>query len=81
MLLTAAVTVALTAGPALAGQCPMLVGQLNAATGNRFDAGAATAKALTAEADSLHKAGKHNESVMKAQEAAKAINLQLQMKK
>ena len=32
------VAVAFAAGPALAFQCPKLVGQINAAAGNRFDA-------------------------------------------
>jgi hypothetical protein len=33
------------------------------------------------EAKALHESGKHAESVAKAQEAAKVINLNLQMKK
>ncbi len=70
----------LIAGPALAAQCPTLIAQINAATGNRFDAGAASAKAIAAEADALHKAGKHADAVKKAEEAAKAIGLKLQMK-
>jgi len=36
--------------------------------------------ALANEAKALHEAGKHADSVKKAQEAAAAINLQLKMK-
>lgn len=68
------------AGPALANQCPTLIKQISDATGNRFDAGAASAKALAAEADALHKAGKHADAVKKAEDAAKAIGLKLKMK-
>ena len=79
-LLIAVVMVALMTSPVLASQCPLLLAQIGAAVGNRFDTGAATAKVLAAEADALHKSGKHAESVTKAQEAAKAIGLELKMK-
>ncbi|MBI4562884.1 MAG: hypothetical protein HY724_12640 [Candidatus Rokubacteria bacterium] len=79
-LLVALAMVGLTAAPALAAQCPLLIKQLNEAAGNRFDAAAATAKALTAEAEALHKAGKHADSVKKAEEAAKAVGVMLKMK-
>ena len=78
---TGALALGLIASPALASQCPLLVKQINAAAGNRFDAAANTAKAMAAEADALHKAGKHADSVKKAEEAAKAMGLTLQMKK
>jgi hypothetical protein len=39
------------------------------------------AVAMANEAKALHESGKHAESIAKAQEAAKAINLNLQMKK
>ena len=68
------------AGPALANQCPLLIKQINDAAGNRLDTAGNTAKALAAEADALHKAGKHADSVKKAEEAAKAIGLPLKMK-
>ena len=75
------------AGPALASQCPLLIKQINDAAGNRFDAAAAQAKALAAEAQILHdeavkmkQAAKHAESIAKAQAAAKAIGLTLKMK-
>ena len=78
---TGALGLVLSAGPALATQCPLLIKQIRDAAGNRFDAGAASAKAMAAEADALHKAGKHADSVKKAEEAAKAMGLTLQMKK
>ena len=84
---TGALALGLIAGPALAGQCPALIAQINAAAGNRFDASAASAKALAAQAQALHddavkmkQAAKHAESIAKAQEAAKAIGLTLKMK-
>jgi len=79
-LVMALAMVSLMAGPALAGQCPLLIKQLNDATGNRLDAAAAKAKELTAESEALHKAGKHAESVAKADDAAKAIGLTLKKK-
>jgi hypothetical protein len=86
-LLVALAMVGLTAGPALAAQCPLLIKQLNDAVGNRFDEAAAKARALAAEAQKLHddavkmkEAKKHAESVAKAQEAAKVIGLTLKMK-
>ena len=82
-----ALALGLMAGPALAGQCPLLIKQINDATGNRVDAAAAQAKALAAQAQMLHdeavktkQAAKHAESIAKAQEAAKAIGLTLKMK-
>ena len=79
-VLTVALALGLIAGPALAGQCPLLIKQIADATGNRLDAAANSAKELAAEADALHKAGKHADSVKKAQEAATAAGLQLKMK-
>jgi hypothetical protein len=77
---TALVLVALAAGPALASQCPTLQAQIDRAIGNRFDAGAATARSLAAQANSLHVAGKHAESEAKYDEAAKAAGITLQKK-
>ncbi len=84
---TGALALGLIASPALASQCPLLIKQINEAAGNRFDASAASARALAAEAQTLHEDGvkmkdakKHAESVAKAQEAAKAIGLTLKMK-
>lgn len=56
------------AGPALAGSCPKLIGQINAAAGNRFDKTSQDAKAKAAEADKLHKDGKHADSEKAAKE-------------
>jgi hypothetical protein len=61
--------VVLFAGAAVASQCPKLIAQINAAAGNRFDATAAEARGKAAQADSLHKAGKHAESEAAAKEA------------
>jgi hypothetical protein len=56
-------------GVADAFQCPKLVASVNAAAGNRFDAVAAEARTKAAEADRLHKEGKHAESEKVAKEA------------
>jgi hypothetical protein len=63
------------AGPALAFQCPKLIAQIDAATGTRFDAAAAEAKAKAAQAADLHKQGKHAESVQAAQEGLKILGM------
>ena len=60
--------VVFAAGPALAFQCPKLVGQINAAAGSRFDNASYDAKMKAAEASKLHSEGKHAESVKAAQE-------------
>ena len=77
---TGALALGLMAGTALATQCPLLIKQINDAAGGRLDDAGYRARTLAAEADALHKAAKHAESVAKAQEAAKAIDLKLQMK-
>ena len=66
---------------ALAGQCPALQAQIDKQLGSRFDAQASTARQMAAQADALHKAGKHAESVQKYEEAAKTGNVKLEMKK
>lgn len=73
-LIGIAMLVALPA-TAFAFQCPTLQKQIDAQLGNRFDATASTARQLAAEADALHKAGKHQESVAKYNEAAKVAGL------
>jgi hypothetical protein len=50
-------------------QCPKLVSQINTTVGNRFDAAASEARVKAAEADRLHKEGKHAESEKAAKEA------------
>ncbi len=74
---------ALLAAPAMAGQCPLLIKQINDAVDNRLageDAAGSKARKLAKEAEALHKEGKHAEAIEKAQEAAKGIGLKLQMK-
>ena len=72
--------VGLAAGPVLANQCPLLVKQVMDATAGKTDDASKKAQALANEAKALHDAGKHAESVAKADEAAKAINLTLKKK-
>ncbi len=79
-LVTAVAVVLLAAGPALAGQCPLLIKQVMDATAGKTDDNSKKAVALSNEARKLHDAGKHAESVAKADEAAKAINLTLKKK-
>ena len=67
--------------PALANECPLLQAQIDAAFGNRADAMAANVKALAHEAWALHESGKHEESVKKYDEAAKAGGIELKHRK
>jgi Holliday junction resolvasome RuvABC DNA-binding subunit len=71
---------ALTAGPALGFQCPLLIKQIQDATAGKTDEASRKATALANEAKMLHDQGKHAESVAKADEAAKVINLTLKKK-
>jgi hypothetical protein len=80
MLMMALAIVALAAAPALANQCPLLVKQVQDATAGKTDDASKKAMALATEAKALHDSGKHAESVAKADEAAKAINLMLKKK-
>ena len=79
-LLIAIAVITLAASPALAFQCPLLIKQVQDATAGKSDAASAKANELAAEAKKLHDAGKHAESIAKAEEAAKAINLALKKK-
>ena len=63
--------------PALANECPLLHKQVMAAAEYRLDDAAYKAKMMAAEGDTLHKAGKHAESVAKYDEAAKAMGITL----
>jgi hypothetical protein len=67
----------LAAGPALAFQCPKLIGQLNAAAGNRFDNASYNAKMKAAEAQKLHAEGKHAESVKAAQDGLGMLGVKM----
>jgi hypothetical protein len=72
--------VALMAGPALATECPTLIKQVRDGVGMRFDNAKYTALALAADAEKLHTEGKHEASVGKAEEAAKAAGITLRKK-
>jgi len=79
-ILMALALVLAVAGTALANQCPLLVKQIEDATAGKTDDASKKAVALAAEAKALHAAGKHAESVAKADEAAAAIKLMLKKK-
>ena len=72
--------VGLLSGAAFANQCPLLIKQVMDATAGKSDDASKKAQALANEAKALHDAGKHAESIAKADEAAKAINLTLKKK-
>ena len=79
LVLTLAV-LALVVAPALASQCPSLIKQVNDAVAGKTDADSTKAKKLADEAQALHAAGKHAESVTKAEEAAAAAHITLKKK-
>ena len=79
-LFMALAVIALSAGPVLASQCPLLLKQIAERTSNRLDNGANQARVLAAQAEALHKDGKHAESVAKAEEAAAAAGITLTKK-
>ncbi len=82
-LVSALTAVALLVSPAMANQCPLLIKQLNDALTKMKadDPKAKQGKALIAEAQNLHDAGQHAESVAKADEAAKVLGVKLEKKK
>ena len=75
LLASVAVLLLAVVGPAFASQCPTLIKQANdqIATMDQNSEKVKKAKELVAEADRLHKAGTHAESVAKAQEALAAL--------
>ena len=73
--LVVAVTMLTVAGAADAFQCPKLVGQINAAASNRLDAAGYEARAKGAEADRLHKEGKHAEAEKAAKEGLAKLGI------
>ncbi|MBF8288056.1 MAG: hypothetical protein HW381_1164 [Candidatus Rokubacteria bacterium] len=79
-ILMALALVLAVAGTAVASQCPLLVKQIEDATAGKTDDASKKAQTLAAEAKALHAAGKHAESVAKADEAAAAIKLTLKKK-
>ena len=78
----AVVTALAFTGAAMASTCPLLIkqGKEAAAKMKADDPKVKEASAKLAEAQKLHDAGKHADSVAKADEAAKAINLTLKKK-
>jgi hypothetical protein len=75
-ILAAAAVFALMATPAMASQCPKDMKAIDAA----LEAGKGKnamdkVKALRAEGEALHKAGKHKESVEKLAEAKKLLGM------
>ena len=64
------------ASAADAFQCPKLIAQINAAAGNRLDAAGYDARQKAAEADKLHKEGKHAESEKAAKEGLAKLGIQ-----
>jgi hypothetical protein len=79
-ILMALALVVATAGAAFANQCPLLIKQIEDATAGKTDDASKKAQALANEAKALHAAGKHAESIAKADEAAAAIGLTLKKK-
>jgi hypothetical protein len=70
-----AVTLLLVAGAAQAFQCPKLVSQINAVASNRLDAAGYDARQKAAEADRLHKEGKHAEAEKSAKEGLAKLGI------
>jgi hypothetical protein len=68
------------AGVAMANECPLLIKQLREAK-VADPKKAEEVKKLTDEAEKLHQAGKHADSVKKADEAAALAGVQLTHKK
>ncbi|HEV8472528.1 MAG TPA: hypothetical protein VGR82_07115 [Methylomirabilota bacterium] len=63
------------ASAADAFQCPKLIAQINNAAGNRLDAAGYDARQKAAEADKLHKEGKHAESEKAAKEGLDKLGI------
>jgi opacity protein-like surface antigen len=64
------------ASAAHAFQCPKLVNQINGAAGNRLDAAGYDARMKAAEADKLHKEGKHAEAEKAGKEGLQKLGIQ-----
>ena len=56
-------------------QCPKLIGQINDAASNRFDGAAYDARQKAAQADQLHKEGKHAEAEKAAKEGLDLLGI------
>lgn len=72
---------AMSAVAASAFECPTLQAQIDKELGKRFDKNAGAARSIARQAEALHKAGKHAESVKMYDEAAKAGGIKLTHKK
>jgi hypothetical protein len=75
MAATIGLTLVSFCGVAQAFQCPKLIGQINAAASNRLDAAGYEARMKAAEADQLHKEGKHAESEKAAKEGLARLGI------
>jgi hypothetical protein len=82
VLVIAIAALVLMASPAMAGQCPLLIKQLNEAVGKMKadDAMVKKAKPLIAEAQKLHDDKKHADAVKQCDEAAKVLGVKLEKK-
>jgi len=82
-LVIAVALLAFLASPALAGQCPLLIKQLNEAVDKMKadDPKVTKAKPLIAQAKKYHEDGKHADAIKTAEEAATVLGVKLQMKK
>jgi len=69
------------AGPAVAGQCPTLIKQLNEAVDKtKEEAKAKEAKVHIADAQKFHDSKQHADAVAKCDEAAKVLGVKLNKK-
>lgn len=83
LMAVVAVVVAIAFGASLAeaGQCPLLIKQLKEGVAKVADAGKkAEVEKMIAEAQKLHEAGRHADSVAKCDEAAKLAGITLKKK-
>ena len=69
------VLVLVVAVPVFASSCPKLIAQIQTEASKRFDKNAAEAKVKAAEADRLHKEGKHAESEKAAKEGLELLGI------
>ena len=69
--------VGVAGSPALAFQCPKLVGQINAEANRRFDNAAYDARMKAAEANKLHSEGKHADSEKAAKEGLARLGIKM----
>ncbi len=81
LVIVVLIIVGFVATAALANQCPLLIKQIMDATSGKTDPASQKAIALANEASALHEAGRHAESIKKAEDAAAPINLRLKMRK